>query len=234
MVMADVEQKKSNDDLNCQLRLQLIIGIIAVPLLIAAAIFSTLGSSFSPGWSDYRALHDLFTMLGYVTGVPASAFLVVGTIAIIQRNKSSFAWMLAGVYTIGWIWRYAFSFVIFPGLMRIDESMSLVIVISNVYSYSMVAVLLYAWWSIRGSVAYRPVYYSYLIYTVFGGYISYLVTGLLVGFGSHQIWTPEEAFALRTPSLVMSIVGYIILFLFLISQLIDHRRKGSSTIPDLD
>ncbi|MFW9835436.1 MAG: hypothetical protein ACFFEK_15655 [Candidatus Thorarchaeota archaeon] len=208
-----------------QIRLQIIIGTIAVPLLIVSSVFVALGLSYM-SWSDYRPLGDLCYLIGHLAGISGSAFLVVGTIAILKRNGSSLAWVLAAVYIFGWIWHYAYIYAIFPGVMGLENVNEIFVlqVIGYVRTYSIVAVLLYAWWSIHDTVSYRPVYYSYIIYIALDRIVSYIVTGLLFGFGSHQIWTPEEAFALYAPDIIISSIGYLILLLFFITQFIDHRR----------
>ncbi|MFW9767396.1 MAG: hypothetical protein ACFFF9_09420 [Candidatus Thorarchaeota archaeon] len=222
-----VEDSKLTDGINDQqIQVQLIIGIVAVPLLIMQSIFFALASSYSPGWNEYRALFELFYTLSRVMGISGGAFLVVGTIAILKRNGSNLAWILIAVYIFGWIWSYAFIYAIFPGVMGMEgiDGASVISTISNIRTYSEIAILLYAWWSIHDSVAYRFAYFSYLLTISSRGIISYVLTGLLFGFGGHQIWTPEEAFALFAPGLAVSIVGYVIIGLFLITQLIDHRR----------
>jgi hypothetical protein len=52
------EDKRSDN----QIRLQIIIGIIAVPLLIVSSVFTHLGLSYM-SWSDYRPLGDLFYLM---------------------------------------------------------------------------------------------------------------------------------------------------------------------------
>ena len=223
--MDDFGHVNEESRLDDQIRLQLLIGIIAVPLLVWSTVFINLGQSYIT-WNEYRTLGELYYQLGYPANIAGSAFLVVGTIAILKRNKSNLAWILAGVYIFGWIWQFAFSYVIFPGVFGLEniDSIFVLSVIGYIRAYSIIAILLYAWWSIQDRVSYRSVYYSYLIYIALSGFVSYVFTGLLFGFGSHQIWNPEESFALKIPSIVISILGYLILLLFFISQLVDHRK----------
>ncbi|MFX1579514.1 MAG: hypothetical protein ACFFBJ_07675 [Promethearchaeota archaeon] len=224
-LMDDFGLENEDKGLDDQIRLQIIIGIIAVPLLSVSSVFTHLGASYM-SWSDYRPLGDLLYLIGHLTGISGSAFLVVGTIAILKRNGSSLAWVLAAVYIFDWIWHYAYIYAIFPGVMGLENVNEVFVlqVIGYVRTYSIIAVLLYAWWSIHDTVSYRPVYYSYIIYIALSRIVSYIVTGLLFGFGSHQIWTPEEAFALYIPDIIISSIGYLILLLFFITQFIDHRR----------
>jgi len=183
-------------------------------------------------YSDYRTISRIFSYYANITGVTGAAFTLVGTIGILQRNRSSLAWIFAGVYIIGWIWRFAFSHVIFPGLFAIEgiDSILAISVVSNIYGYSLIAVSFYAWWSIHNVVANRSVYFSYLFLYTTGSVIAYLVGGLLFGFGVHVIYSPEESFMLGMPSLIMTTLEYLVLFLFFISQLFDSRKDSRDTI----
>ena len=229
MLDSDIASDKS--DLKDKTKLQLIIGSVGIPFSIISTILLTFVFSFG-SHSEYWTISRILGGYAYITGVVGTAFIVVGTIGILQRNRSRLAWIFAGVYIIGWIWRYAFSFVIFPELMAIEEIDSILAVstISMIYSYSLIAVSLYAWWSIRTVVAYRPVYFSYLLLYAFGGIIAYLVGGLLFGFGAHIIYYPEESFMLHMPNMIMTTLEYLVLLLFFISQLFDSRKDSKDNI----
>jgi hypothetical protein len=216
-----------------QIRLQLVVGFIGVPLSVASAFLWAFAFSF-PSYGEYWAMYYLFSQFANITGLTGTVFTVVGSIGILQRNRSNLAWVFVVVYILGWIWHYAYSFVIFPGLMTIEEIDPILVisVIANIYGYSLVLASLYAWWSIHTVVVNRPVYFTFLLLYSIEGVVSYLVTSLLSGFGVHTIHSPEEAFALRVPSLIVTSIVYLVLFLFYISQLYDSRKDRGDTISE--
>jgi hypothetical protein len=231
MAMFDSGTDSKTTFLEAQIRLQLIIGLIGVPFLITSTFLLAFVWSYG-SYSEYWIISDVFSIYAAITGVIGAAFTVVGTIGILQRNGSRLAWIFVMVYIIGWIWRYAFGYVIFPGVMAFEEidSILAIDVIVSIYHYSLIIVSLYAWWSIHTVVASRPVYFSYIALYSLGGVVAYLMGGLLLGFGIHTIYSPEESLVLQLPNLIVTTLTYLVLFLFFISQLYNSRKESRDTI----
>ena len=223
--MLESEPLDNDDNLRNQFRFQLILGIIAIPLLIVSAISSVFYVSYI-GWSDYWDVGYFFFLIYYPTWLTGSVLALVGSIAIIKRNGSNFAWILVAVYASGWVWQIVYIHVIFPwfaSLEGIDLGFVLSVIL-NTYTYSSIVASLYAWWSIHDSVAYRPIYFSYLTIFSLQGLISYLISGALFGFSGHSVYGPEEMLVYRIPSLVPTLLLHVILLLFFVSQLKDSRK----------
>lgn len=220
--MIEPESASSNEETHL-MRIQLIIGAAAVPVLIVLAVSDVLVNaffSFENGW-------QLALLIANSSRIIGSTFVVVGGIAVIKRNGSRLAWILVAVYCIERAWRYAYVFLIFPGIAAIPD-IDLISVVSTIviaYQYSMILVSLYAWLSIISTVAYRALYLSYILLYSLGGIATYLVTGIIFGFGIHISYTPADSIALQIPGLIVQILMYLVLFLFFISQLYDSRTK---------
>jgi hypothetical protein len=222
--MLDSENVSDADASSAQIRLQLIIGLIGIPFLIASTLLWVFVSSYG-GYSEYWTISSILYEFADSTGVIGAAFTVVGTIGILQRNRSSLAWVFVAVYIIGWVWRYASGYVVFATVMGIEEidPILVIIIISSIYGYSMIAASLYAWWSIHAVVSNRPVYFSYLVLYSLGPVVAYLIRGLLFGFGPYAIHYPEESLVFQVPGLIMTTLVYLVLSLFYVSQLYDSR-----------
>lgn len=221
--MIEPDSASSNEETHL-MRVQLIIGAAAVPVLIVMAVSDVLVITFfslENGW-------QLALLIANGSRIIGSTFAVVGAIAVIKRNGSRLAWILVAVYCIERAWPYAYVYVIFRGVVAIPD-IDLISVVSTIviaYQYSIILVSLYAWLSIISTVAYRPLYLAYILLYSLSGIATYLVTGIIFGFGRHISYTPADSFALQIPGLIVQILMYLVLFLFFISQLYDSRTTN--------
>lgn len=231
--MADIEYVDNIEDLGPEIRLQLVMGVIGIPLLIASVILNALAFSIA-GFSAYRAMYYWLVSLAAVARDIGGPLLVVGEIGILQRNGSRRGWIFLALYVISWIWSYLFSFVIIPDIA--PTANWLVGILAEAYYYSTFFFSLYAWWSIHSVVSNRLSYFSYLILNGFEPILAYGLSYLLFGSGPHSVYTPFELLQFLIPDLFCSILVYLVLSLFFIGQLRACRREeyvgvaSSSTI----
>ena len=211
------------------IRVQLIIGIIGVPLLIASLILSYYAYSFPLYGMEWQVLSITANRLGIV----GTVLTVVGSIAIIKRNGSQLGWVLVVVLGIKQLWRYLYPFVIIRLLAStpgIDYESTLITII-YIYDYSIIIISLYAWLSIRSTVAKQPLYFTYLVLFSLGEVIVYLINTIRYGFAPPPLTTFEELIAFQAPYIIIAVLTYVVFFLFFTSQFYDSRTErefGSS------
>jgi len=206
-----------------QIALQLKIGMVGILLLIISSVVNNYYMSYIGFPGDELTFISLY-IVGTFIALSGSAFLVAGNIGILKKNGSNLAWIFAATYIIGWIWQFAFSYAIAPWIMDMElvgPSISLSTVI-YLYTYSLIVISLIAWWSIHSEVSDRAIYHMYLGFYALGGLLGYFATGFLFGFGGITVHAPIESFIYRTPSMLISIATYIVLFLFYRSEKIDE------------
>ncbi|MBD3160221.1 MAG: hypothetical protein GF309_15695 [Candidatus Lokiarchaeota archaeon] len=219
------------NDSRIQINLQLRTGLVGILMLVISSILNALLPIIS--FSVDLTLGIWIGFLQDSAGVTAGAFLIAGNIAILKRNGSERAWILFVVYVFGWAWRYAYSYGIFPWLVSLEGVASILALnlVSFSHAYIVIILVVYAWWSIHEVVSNKAIYLSYL--SLYAGYplLSYLVTGILFGFGGIRVRTVEEAFIYNIPSLIISLMTSLVLLLFYLSQIDDERsRSGQSLV----
>jgi hypothetical protein len=205
------------------IRVQLIIGIIGVPLLIASLILLYYAYSFPLYGIKWQVLSITANRLGIV----GTVLTVVGSIAVIKRNGSQLGWVFVVVLGIKQLWRYLYPSVILHWLYitpSIDFESAL-ITINYAYDYSIIFIALYAWLSIRSTVANRPMYLTYLILFTLGRVTVYLINTILYGFAPPALSTFEELIAYNAPYIIITILTYVVFFLFFVSQFYDSRTE---------
>ncbi|TFF91250.1 hypothetical protein EU545_04870, partial [Candidatus Thorarchaeota archaeon] len=232
--MIEPEPSVSSEDIRGQIGLQLVVGIIGIAVSIASAVTWAFYMAFS-GWGEYWDTSTLLRFLGDITGVVGGAFILAGTVGILMRNDSEFAWIPVATYSIGWIWRCVYPWVIFPGVLSIQgiDQNAVLNVVNSVYTYSILLIMLFAWWSIHRTVSSRPVYYAYLVVYALQGIAGYLLTGLLVGFEGVSVHSPAERFLYLAPSLAFRLLTFGVLLLFMVTQLLE-LRKGRVLVESMD
>jgi hypothetical protein len=160
-------------------------------------------------------------------GIVGTVLTVVGSIAVIKRNGSQLGWVFVVVLGIKQLWRYLYPsevirlLAITPG---IDFESALTTIIYT-YDYSIIIISLYAWLSIRSTVAKRPLYFTYLILFSLGEVVVYLINTIRYGFVPPPLTNFEELIAFQAPYIIIIILTYVVFFLFFASQFYDSRTE---------
>ncbi len=208
-----------------QIQLQLLLGIIGIPLLVLSPIIWILAIA-PPPTEMYEIVQYLLYNFSSFAWLIGTTFIVVGNIAVLRRNGSMRTWILLVVYILDVVGNYALSYATSAAVITPEDTdmIFIIMIIVALYRCIMILLSLTAWTSIRHVVSNRCSYLAYLALYSLGGIIVYLASGFLFGFGTLTVHNFEEVVLYQIPSIVVSVITNLTLLTFFIGQL-GHSRE---------